>query len=120
MKVLMISRQSLFDVPGGDTVQLVETAKGLRELGVEVDIKLAHEEIDYEEYDLLHFFNIIRPNAICIHAEKSEKPFVISTIFVDYSEVERYQRGRVFSLLSDIIGPDGLNYLKTIGRVIMA
>jgi len=46
----------LFDVPGGDTVQVVQTAKHLQDLGVSADIKLSKDEIDYADYDLVAFF----------------------------------------------------------------
>src|SRR6056297_3081196 len=116
MKILMISRPTLFSVPGGDTVQVRETAKALEKLGVEVDIKLADEAIDYQAFDLIHFFNVIRPNAIAPHVKKSNLPYVISTVFVDYSEVERKYRGGLFRLLSAILGPDSSEYLKTFAR----
>lgn len=62
MKILMISRATLFTAPGGDTIQIMETASHLRELGVQVDIKLTNEEIAYSDYDIVHFFNMIRPD----------------------------------------------------------
>ena len=119
MKVVLISRPTLFTTPGGDTVQIKQTACELVKLGVEVDIKLADEEINYENYDLLHFFNIIRPNAITAHVKQANKPFVISTIFVDYSEIEKKIRGSFFKVLSTLFGADGTDYLKTLGRFIL-
>lgn len=116
MRVLMISRPSLFDVPGGDTVQIEETARSLKEIGVEVQIKLADEKIDYSDYDLIHFFNIIRPHNIWPHVRQSKLPYVVSTIFVDYSEVEQKYRGPLFKMLFNVFGADGLEYMKTVGR----
>ena len=118
MKVLLISRPTLFSTPGGDTVQVRETANELIKLGVEADICLADEEIDYTSYDLLHFFNIIRPNTISGHVKKSKLPFVISTIFVDYSEIEKCERGLLFRFLANTFGADGTDYFKTLGRLI--
>ena len=71
MKVALISRSSLFSVKGGDTTQIVKTGEELNKLGVQTEIKLANEKINYEEYDLLHFFNLIRP---ADHACCSEVP----------------------------------------------
>ena len=115
----MISRDSLYDVPGGDTVQVTETAEALRKIGVEVDVKLAGDDIQYQNYDLLHFFNIIRPNTINPHVKKSRLPFVVSTIYVDYTEIEKKYRKLPFRLLSMLIGSDGLDYLKTIARAVV-
>ena len=93
MKVAYISRSTLYSTPGGDTKQLDLTAHYLRALGVDVDIYLSNQDIDYSQYDLLHFFNIIRPADILMHAQKSGKPFVVSTIFLDYGEFEKQTRG---------------------------
>ena len=119
MKVALISRSTLFSVPGGDTVQIQETAAALKKIEVDVTVYLANEMIDYDQFDLLHFFNVIRPNLILAHAEKSKLPFVISTIFVDYEEVTKKLGGRVSKLLLNAFGPDGLEYIKTIARRIV-
>ena len=118
MRVLMISRPTLFSVPGGDTVQVKETARALSALGVDVEIKLADEDIDYAGYDLLHFFNVIRPNAIRTHAQKSGLPYVVSTVFVDYSEIEQKYKGKLYRTLHNVAGSDGLEYLKTVARTV--
>src|SRR6186997_1543336 len=88
MKVLFLSRATLYSVYGGDTVQIESTAKYLRRLGVDVDIRLCNEQIRYADYDLIHCFNITRPADLLGHIRKSHKPFLISTIFVDYSDFE--------------------------------
>lgn len=118
MRVLMISRPTLFSVPGGDTVQVKETARAISDLGVDVEIKLANEVIDYAGFDLLHFFNVIRPNAIRTHAQKSALPYVISTVFVDYSEIEQKYKGKLYKTLHAVAGADGLEYLKTVARTV--
>lgn len=116
MKLLMIARSTLFTSPGGDTTQIEMTAKYLRVVGVFVDIKLSHENMDYENYDLLHFFNIIRPDDIWPHLEKTKVPFVISTIFVDYFEYEKKNRKGLISLVNSIFDRDQIEYIKTIAR----
>jgi len=119
MKIVMISRASLFSSPGGDTVQLQSTAKYLRLLGIEVDIKLANEKIHYLNYDLIHFFNIIRPSDILIHISESGLPYLVSTIYVDYSEYESKNRKGVLKLLSFMVSAYTLEYIKTIGRALL-
>lgn len=115
MKVLFISRATLYDSPGGDTIQIEKTAKYLRKLGLSVDIGLTNESFDYGQYDLVHFFNIIRPADILFHAKKSKK-YVISTIFVDYEEFE-INAGKPFrKFLTKILGGDFIEYLKAITK----
>lgn len=116
MNVLYISRSTLFTSPGGDTKQIELTAHYLRKLGISVDIKLSHEIIDYTPYDLLHFFNIIRPADILFHARASQKPFVTSTIFLDYGEFEKKFRKGWMGLLNTFFSEDTIEYIKVIAR----
>lgn len=116
MKIAMIARSTLFTSKGGDTVQVMQTAKFLRGIGVVVDVKLTHEQIAYDEYTLLHFFNIIRPSDILYHIEQSHKPYVVSTIFVDYSEFEKYHRNGIAGFIFYFLSSDGIEYVKTIAR----
>jgi glycosyltransferase involved in cell wall biosynthesis len=115
LRVAIIARSTLYTVPGGDTVQAVQTAKRLVDMGLTVDIKLTDDEIDYNRYDLLHFFNIIRPADMLYHSHKAGKPYVVSTILVDYSEYDKQYRkglGRLFSYLPG----DSIEYIKSIAR----
>jgi glycosyltransferase involved in cell wall biosynthesis len=116
VKVAFIARSSLFTAKGGDTVQVQQTAKYMKELNVQADIRLTHEKINYEEYDLLHFFNLIRPADILPHIQSSNIPYVVTPILIDYSEYDQHYRqgmsGRLFRLLST----DQIEYVKTIGR----
>lgn len=116
MKVAFISRATLYTSPGGDTQQLDMTAHNLRKLGVEVDVYLANQNIDYSKYDLLHFFNIIRPADILKHIEASRKPYVVSTIFVEYGSTDGV--GKVQSLIKKTFGDNALEYFKVIARAV--
>jgi len=116
MKVLFISRSTLFSSPGGDTKQIEMTAEYLRKLGLTVDIRLARDSIDYSSYDLLHFFNIIRPADLLYHAKKSSKPFVISTIFLDYGKFEKTSRKGIHGMLNRLFTEDQIEYFKVIAR----
>lgn len=116
MKVVFISRATLYSNPGGDTIQITSTAQHLNQLGITADIRLTNENIDYNQYDLLHFFNIIRPADILQHIERSGKPYVVSTIFVDYYEFEKKNSGPLRKLLATFFSPDGIEYLKVLAR----
>ncbi len=115
MKILYIARSTLYGVYGGDTVQIVSTAKYLRRQGVIVDIKLSHEKINYKEYDLLHLFNITRPADAFVHVENSGLPYVISTIFLDHEESQKADKG-IRGMASKYISADKIEYVKTIAR----
>lgn len=112
----MISRATLYSSVGGDTIQILNTAKYLRNLDVEVDIATTDAVIDYQQYDLLHFFNIIRPADIIPHIEASNLPFVVSTIYVDYSEYEKKQRKGLPGFAFRFFSLDQIEYIKVIAR----
>lgn len=114
MKVAFITRATLFTVPGGDTIQILETADHLRQLGISVETVLSNQKIPYEEFDLLHFFNVIRPADILFHVRKANKPFVVTPNLVDYSEYdENYRNGFSGWLFQNFSSTE---YIKTVAR----
>jgi len=118
MKVALITRSTLYTIRGGDTVQVEQTARGMADLGVDTEIVLSNQAIDYDRYDLLHFFNITRPADILYHSKKSNKPFVVSTILVNYSEYDQNHRKGIGALFSYLPG-DGIEYMKTMARWVL-
>jgi glycosyltransferase involved in cell wall biosynthesis len=120
MRVAFISRASLYRDQGGDTIQIIHTAAQLRNLGIEVAIFLADEKPDYLIYDLIHFFNIIRPDDILPHISRTHKPFVVSTIFVDYSEYEKKARRGASAFFFRFLSPDVIEYLKSLARSLIS
>jgi glycosyltransferase involved in cell wall biosynthesis len=118
MKVAFITRSTLYSVPGGDTVQAVQTAYQLTFMGITAEIKRANEQINYGNYDLLHFFNLCRPADILYHSHRAEKPFVISTILCNYSEYDQHHRKGLGSFFK-YLPADGVEYVKTIARYLL-
>jgi len=116
MKVALIGRSSSYKVPGGDTIQMVKTAEAVNRLGIQADIFLSSEKIAYPEYDLLHFFNLLRPADHLWHIRKSKKPYVISTIYLDYTAFDRYGRSLPYRFLFRALGKHGSEYFKNLYR----
>ena len=117
--MLYISRPTLFSSPGGDTIQMLKTKEFLeRDYDVSIQVQPDLGKIDYNDFDLIHFFNIIRPNNILPHLNNGI-PYVISPIFVDYSEYDQQVRGGVFAKLSRLLGKDKTEYLKSLARWII-
>jgi glycosyltransferase involved in cell wall biosynthesis len=119
VKILFITRSTLLSHRGGDTVQVIKTAEYLRLLDCEVQVSSTSENHIYGEYDIIHYFNLIRPADILYHVRKSKKPFVISTIYVDYSEFERKARQGIAGKLFRLLPADFIEYLKTVARMII-
>jgi glycosyltransferase involved in cell wall biosynthesis len=116
MKVACIIRSSVFDVRGGDTTQFVKTTEALNRMGIKCDMFRAGEDIDYENYDLLHLYNIIRPADHLKHIKQSGKPYVVSTIYLDYSNFDQYGRGMPYSLVFRLLGKSNAEYVKNLLR----
>ena len=116
MRIAFITRSTIHEVPGGDTVQIMQTAKNLREQGWEIDVCRTNEDIDYAKYQLLHFSNITRPSDILYHIKKSETPFVLSPILVDYSEYDKLHRQGFSGFILRQFSKDSNEYIKTMFR----
>ncbi len=118
MNVAIIARSTLYDVPGGDTIQALQTALHLSRIGIRTDVRLTNEVINYGDYDLLHFFNLSRPADILYHSNRSGKLFVVSTILCNYAEFDKYHR-RLASRILKYLPGDSIEYLKTMARWLM-
>lgn len=120
IRVLMISRATLYLQKGGDTIQITKTAKYINKdtnlHGIYVDIKTADEKIDYSNYDLLHLFNVCRPSDLLGIINSSRLPYVLSTIFVDFSDVEKNHFKKSRQILSKLFSLDQMEYLKAVAR----
>lgn len=119
MKVLMIGRATLFSHPGGDTVQLSKTAEYLNDTKeVEVDVATVEDDVNFTSFDLIHLFNICRPADLLGVIKKAKKKYVVSTIFVDYSEAEKNHFIASRRFLSKILSFNQLEYLKSLARIV--
>lgn len=115
-KVALIARSTLYTVPGGDTVQVCQTARHLAALGYDAQVILTHEAIDHQAYQLFHFFNLTRPADILPHLGKIRVPIALSPILIDYSEYDRTHRKGITGSLLRLLPASMTEYLKTTGR----
>ncbi|MCF8228932.1 MAG: glycosyltransferase family 4 protein [Bacteroidales bacterium] len=118
MKVALIARSSLYETSGGDTTQVLKTAAELQKRGISAEVFLSSQKIPHKDFDLLHFFNIIRPADHLYHIKKSRKPYLVSTIYLDYSEFDRFGRGLFSSHLLKILGRSKSEYIKNVLRYV--
>ncbi len=120
MKVLFQSRANVFDVFGGDTVQLVKTKEYLEVLGISVDISTELTP-DLSGYDVVHIFNLMRGQETWLqvkNAKQQKKIVALSTIYGLYTEYERNARGGFFQFLSNCMTKFQIEYCKILARVV--
>lgn len=120
MKILFQSRKTLFSVPGGDTVQLLKTAEGLRAKGCHVDVSTELEP-DLTGYDIVHLFNLMRPQEVylqALNAKRQGKHVALSTIYGPYIEYERKARGGLAGIIARLLPHASLEYLKVLARAL--
>jgi len=67
MRIAFISHPTLYDSPGGDTGQVLQTALRPKDGAAEVDILLTNDEIDYGNNDFFDFFDTTRSAEILFH-----------------------------------------------------
>ena len=58
MKVLLCARSNYINLSSGDTIIIFKIYTFLKEKGVNVDICGANEEANYDDYDIVHLFDI--------------------------------------------------------------
>jgi len=120
LKVLMQGRNSLFNVPGGDTIQILKTKECLNKIGIEVNISTELEP-DVGGYDLVHLFNLIRPQEVYLqarNAKKHNKKVVLSPIYADYTEYDKKGRHGFTHMIFKNLSTGQIEYLKVLARAI--
>jgi len=123
MRVLFQARINLFSAPGGDTIQIVKTREYLQKLGIECDLNISvSAPIPYEKYDIVHLFNFTRiqeTNWFARSAKRAGKRVVLSTIYWDNTEVERFADLGFRSVINKYLTMGQIEYLKGLGRFIL-
>lgn len=88
LRVLMVTRQNYLEIPGGDTIQLLQTKAHLGKMGVQVDVSNCLE-FEQSSYDVIHLFNLTEARQTYVqvnHALQAKKPLFLSTIYWDKAE----------------------------------
>ncbi len=100
MKVLFLARSDLYTVAGGDTVQIENTAKELKKLGVDVDVA-TNSHVDIKNYDLVHIFQLDWVPETYFYVKKAKeygKHIVLSPIHHAEVEVKKFDDIYTFGL----------------------
>ena len=121
MKVLFITRPTVFSGPGGDTVQLQNTAAALAKFGVDVHLSESIKP-SLDGFDLVHFFNLRNPQDLLHNVRRVKKagiPSVLSTIWGSYLEGDRATRNGLQGFISKNFSEHSVEYAKAMARVLV-
>ena len=113
MNIGLLARKTLHSQPGGDTVQVKQSAAALKRLGHTCSIITSGMALP-KDLDVLHFFNLGRPSDVLYYFKKFPGKKIISTVYVDYSMADKIRYPRLFRLL----GSHRIEFLKTITRAL--
>lgn len=96
MKILLQSRIDLLSKFGGDTNLIMDLFRELQKHGLFTEInKTKSSKKSFANYDLIHFFGIMRIHElypIFLKAKELKKPIVITPIYEDLSYLDKYGR----------------------------
>ncbi len=116
----MQSRNNLFSLPGGDTIQLTKTKDQLERMGIDVDISLDFKP-DLSPYDIVHLSNLTRIQETylqLINALKQNKPVVLSTIFWPMDAFEKNGQIGLRRIIGSLLSFDEQESIKAAARFI--
>lgn len=102
----MVNRPDGLSAMGGDTVQMQQTAAGLRGLGLEVEECFGEPSgAQIAACDVVHLLNLQTPDFTRRVAEMCRgKPIALSTIYWDFGAAQLIARSPKWSLLSRLLG----------------
>ena len=125
MRVLLQGRsaRSIETTPGGDQVQIDQTAAALRDTyGVEADTS-SDLAPDLGVYDLVHLFGLVRPQEVWVqtrNAQRQVTPIVLSTVYCDMWEFDRRGRTGPVGWFARHTNRDCVEAAKAIGRGVVS
>lgn len=121
MRVLWLVRRNLREHPGGDTVQLEQTAAALGRLGVAVDMR-SECPATIPEHDLVHLFHLDRLWENLDHLRRVQsagRPVVLSPIWWPADEFDRGGRAGVQGWLARRLGSEAYQGLRLMQRYLL-
>lgn len=116
-RVVFVIRSDFRKALGGDSVQALSTAKYLERLGYKVLVVGSNAKVDLRNFDILHLFNVIRPNDLLHWLDDWNGPVFLSTIFVEYT----FNNGKksILSRLTEVFGSDFGEYVKNVIKMLL-
>jgi len=121
VRVLFIVRTQLEQHPGGDTTQILSTARELRARGIQVDLQTSVPP-SLERWDVVHLFHLDRlwENLSWAQAVGWRLPIVLSTIWWPKDAYNTHSRQGVQGFVARRVGTRGFDSLRIVQRSLIA
>lgn len=121
MRVLFGVRPHLERYPGGDTTQILSTARELRVAGIQVDLR-TDVPSSLETWDLVHLFHLDRlwENMLWVRAVAGRLPVVLSPIWWPKDAYNAHARRGVQGAVARLAGTNAYDSLRVMQRSVMA
>lgn len=122
MKVLFCVRHNFHDSPGGAQIQILKTKEYLEKRGVQCDLTITPNNIDFDQYDVVHLTDLTWVYDLLIYLKKL-KHFkgkkVLSTIYWPFDDYASNGSPFLQKIIFKIFGINGFEYAKAIAKFIM-
>jgi hypothetical protein len=121
--VNLVGRRDLFTAPGGDTVQMEQTARWLQEIGTYVP-RIVVSPVGHKACGVMHLFNITRVHDVYARAAaigESDVRVLLSPIhhrLEDVDAFERHHRTGLFGQLGRSMSRDTREMAKALARAL--
>ena len=107
MHIAFVARKTLYSQPGGDTVQVEQSAAALRRQGHNVSITTSGTPLP-DNIDVLHGFNLGRPADLLPYFTSFPGKKVLSSIYVDYALADSVRFPLLYKVLGTLVGQQSL------------
>jgi len=121
VRVLFAVRPHLEEYPGGDTTQILSTARELRRQGVEVELR-SDLPASFKSWDVVHLFHLDRlwENMVWVRAVDGRIPVVLSPIWWPKDDYNAYSRQGVQGVVARHVGTKAFDSLRVMQRSLIA
>jgi glycosyltransferase involved in cell wall biosynthesis len=120
MKILLQGRSDLFESPCGDTSMLLKIQEHLSQAGHEIKVSCDLRP-NLKGFDVVNIFNhyyVEEAYIQLMHAKKSSKPIVLTTIYMNYSYYDKLGRRGIAGFITRMLPWSKAEYIKGLRRLI--
>ncbi len=122
MKVLFCVRHNFHDSPGGAQIQILKTKEYLEKAGVECDLTITPNGIDFDKYDIVHLTDLTWVYDLLVYLKKLKNfkgKKVLSTIYWPFDDYASNGAPLLQKMIFKLFGINGFEYAKALAKFIV-